>query len=219
MEHLRADNPDGLWSTPQQFLGGIGVSDPEVVGTVSLISAWNTSDGLKSGIGVALRLSVGSLFGTRASCIEHFRQAISPASLKQAETLLAGHERGIVSFLEAQYRGARLLDRETGVYDPNLWPLSSFSLSVQSARAFTAPSFTSHEIAEPDAAPALIIATVPPERVLSSSCTGLASSYEAEIVVVGPQDSDDRAWHVVGIDADSTPDDVWDRVERAKTDS
>jgi hypothetical protein len=79
------------------------------------------------------------------------------------------------------YRGVgRRTQAGSGNVHPQLRPLSAFSLDRETARVFAREAIGRHG---PHGV--LIEAAIPPERVLTTPATGLASFDEKEVIVLG----------------------------------
>jgi hypothetical protein len=201
--------------------------------TVALLSTWSSSDTLMSPLGGAIRIAASAIFGVANESTSAYLASVERDVGAEAKHLASEHHEGFEWFLMSQYErtqallGGRPFVAYRGILwhpytlrrtDPQLWPLTSFAATVESAASFTSPYSLMTAGRPEDAEPTVLVACVPAARVLSTSTTGLSSSGEAEIVVLGPGDGVvDECWT---IPASANPDftDVWETIAKAAAD-
>ncbi len=204
---LRAHDPDGAWFSGSNRARDLGLDDDLAIGLVVLAGEWEGSGARERQVGLALHLAAAAEFDVGVDALP----ADGPARAT-ADQLLAAHGPALRMFLRLQYertqafvaepvvafRGVIMRDPPRGPLariQPLRAPLSSFSLDGHIGESF--PMYSPTDVAP--AAYVVLMAQVPPERILTTPVTGFASLHEQEIVVVGASAADE-AWCFVGAD-------------------
>jgi hypothetical protein len=214
-DELERDDPDQYWSSGKARAEAFGVRDRSVVGMLALASGWETSGAMEGALGLAFHLSAVASFGLASETLERVRAEADGHTLARGNELHARHEDALRSYLERQYeetqrfltdddviayRGTTGRPEHAGLVSQTLRPLSSFALERSVAIAF--PNYGNMPA---DCHYALIAATVPAARILSTPVTGMASLLECEVVVLGAQRAGDAVEQFVAPAGERVP--------------
>jgi hypothetical protein len=185
-----------LWMASARHATDLGLTSDAEAAVIALWGEWRASRGWSRRYNRALQLAAAHVFKLRPS----FKTSGGLGSV--GAEIFARHMDTLHRIVETQYEMTQALlkggsiiayrgvGRRTaaraGDVDPLLRPMSAFSLSPVTARAFARDARGRH-----GSHAVLIEAAIPAERVLATPATGLASFDEREVIVLGSQDTGD----------------------------